>query len=320
MSLQTPPHYRGPHARRSPAPHDKENMFLSPNRLTKMNEAFTTPFKELIDSPARFEDKAVLRKRIEEEAYKAKQLKLLNSTLISRLKETSLELERSREHVAEAEQRISTMGQQMKVLEAEVHDKDVDLVSVSKQLALQEQANRELQAHMKELEELRLEVIALRESKQQVLVDMEGLRFEKDKEVERLQAEIEERQITREKELGELLETVATLRREQAQLRGSLEAIETKKNEVALTLDRMFGEVRTYREACRMREQENQQLRAEYAELEHQRSQLLCEIETLRQRLEAMSKELETTRLQSTLFYKIRSLLGNLFTYFTRNN
>lgn len=320
MSLQTPPHYRGPHARRSPAPHDKENAFLSPNRLYKINESFTTPFKELANSPGRIEDKAYLRKRIEEEAYKAKQLKLLNSTLISRLKETSLELERSREQVSASEQRISLLSLQVKALEAEVHDKDVDLVSVSKQLAMQEQMNRELQTHMKELEELRLEVVALRESKQQVLVDMEGLCFEKDKEVKHLRAEMEQRQMAREKELGELLETVATLRREQAQLRGSLETIETKKNEVALTLDRMFGEVRVYRETCRMREQENQQIRAEYAELERQRSQLLGDIEVLRQQIETMSKELETKRLQSTLLYKIRNLLGSLFTYFTRSD
>jgi chromosome segregation ATPase len=305
---------------RSPLAYEKENVRLTPNNLTRMNESFATPFKELANSPMRLEDKALLVKRIQEEAYKAKQLKLLNATLISRLRETTLELEGNRERLHQAEQRVTHLDQQVKTLEAQLHDKDVDLVSVSKQLALQEQANRELQAYMRELEELRLEVVALRESKQQVLVDMEGLRFEKDHEMELLQNDMEKRQQARERELAELLETVATLRREQAQLRSTLETIECKKNEVALTLDRMFGEVRVYREACQLRDQENQQLRNRNLELEGERTQLLLEIERLGKQIEALRMDLETTRLKSTLYYKVRSLLGNLFTYFTRSN
>ncbi|KAK4538404.1 hypothetical protein CDCA_CDCA17G4429 [Cyanidium caldarium] len=307
-----PPRYRG-----SPARHfDKENLFRSPNHLNKMNQSIQTPFKELANSPSKLEDQAYMRKRIEEETYKAKQLKMLNSTLILRLKETTAEWEASKRLCSEAEARIIELRHKTEALEACLHDKDVDLVSVSKELARQQKANEELRQHAHELDELRIEVLALRESKHKLLADMEGLQYEKDHEVQHWRALAEQARTADSDEMVQLRQKVSSLRAEQEEVRRELQLVTEKKDAIAQTLDRVFAETRTYRNACQTKDQQYASVCAENTELKRKREELLRDIDALKRQIEALTQELDDTHQRSTLLYKLKSLLSGLLSLF----
>lgn len=291
-------------------------MFATPNKLANYNQSIQTPFKDLGNSPTKLEDKVWLRKRIEEEAYKAKQLKLLNSTLIHRLKDTTADWESAKRACSDSDLRVADLVRKVDMLEATVHDKDVDLVSASKELARQEQANRELLKHMKELEELRIEVIALRESKQQALVDMEGLCYEKDRETQRWREDLQNMRAAKEREMSALRDEVSALRHEQEAVKRELTSVENKKNEIALTLDRVFGELRTYREVGQKHEREAETFRTENSELKNKKESLLREIECLKQQIEALANELDMCRRRSTLVSRLKNMLGGIVALF----